>query len=79
MNPDIRKPVSFAARSISALALSVALGFGISTAASADELDAKRLVKTMSEFLAAQQALSFSYDATLEVVTPEDQIIALAS
>jgi len=79
MNPDIRKPVSFAARSISALALSVALGFGISTAASADELDAKRLVKTMSEFLAAQQALSFSYDATLEVVTPEDQILALAS
>jgi hypothetical protein len=52
---------------------------GLSTSASADEADAKRLLKAMSEFLAAQQALSFSYDATLEVVTPEDQILGLAS
>ena len=79
MNPDTRKPVNFAARSISTLALSVAIALGLSTPASAGELDAKRLVKAMSEFLAAQQALSFNYDATLEVVTPEDQILALAS
>ena len=61
------------------LALSVALALGISTHASADEADAKRLLKGMSDYLAAQQALSFSYDATLEVVTAEDQILGLAS
>lgn len=79
MNPGLRKPVNFSGRSIPALALSVALGLGISTSASADEADAKRLVKAMSEYLGAQQALSFDFDATLEVVTPEDQTLALAS
>jgi hypothetical protein len=79
MNSDARKPATSAGRSIPALALSVALGLGVSANVSADELDAKRLVKAMSEFLAAQQALSFSYDATLEVVTPDDQILGLAS
>ena len=79
MNQDVRKPFSFSVRSFSVLALSVALGIGLSTSASADEADAKRLLKAMSDYLAGQQALSFSYDATLEVVTPEDQILGLAS
>ncbi len=79
MNPDVRKPVNFSIRSVPVLALSVVLALGISTSASADEADAKRLLKGMSDYLAAQQALSFSYDATLEVVTPEDQILGLAS
>ncbi|WP_291992985.1 DUF2092 domain-containing protein [Candidatus Accumulibacter sp. ACC003] len=79
MNPDVRKPVNFSKRSLPVLALSVALALGISTRANADEADAKRLLKGMSDYLAAQQALSFSYDATLEVVTPEDQILGLAS
>lgn len=79
MNPYVRKPVGFPVRSISVVAFSVALGLGISTCASADEADAKRLLKGMSDYLAAQQALSFSYDATLEVVTPDEQIIGLAS
>jgi hypothetical protein len=50
-----------------------------STVATADEADAKRLLKAMSDYVAAQQDLSFDYDATLEVVTPEDQILGLAS
>jgi hypothetical protein len=79
MNPDVRKPVNFSRRNIPVLALSVALALGISTRASADEADAKRLLKSMSDYLATQQALSFSYDATLEVVTPEEQILGLAS
>ncbi|EXI79894.1 MAG: Outer membrane lipoprotein-sorting protein [Candidatus Accumulibacter appositus] len=79
MNSDARKTATSAGRSVPALALSIALGLGVSASVSADELDAKRLVKAMSEFLAAQQALSFSYDATLEVVTPDAQILGLAS
>nr|WP_245754504.1 DUF2092 domain-containing protein [Candidatus Accumulibacter aalborgensis] len=61
------------------MTLSAVLAVGISTRANADEADAKRLLKGMSDYLAAQQAFSFSYDATLEVVTPEDQILGLAS
>ncbi len=45
----------------------------------ADAANAKRLVKAMSDYLAAQQAISFDYDATLEVITKEDQKLALAS
>jgi len=45
----------------------------------ADEEDAKRLLKAMSDYLAAQQAISFDYDATLEVITKDKQKLALAS
>jgi hypothetical protein len=79
MNLSVRNVLQFSARSLSVLALSVALGLGLSTGASADEADAKRLLKAMSDYLAAQQTLSFSYDATLEVVTAEDQILGIAS
>jgi len=45
----------------------------------AEAESAKRLLKAMSDYLAAQQAIAFDYDATLEVVTKEDQKLALAS
>jgi len=35
----------------------------------ADEADAKRLLKSMSDYLAVQNSISFQYDAVLEVVT----------
>ena len=41
--------------------------------------EAKRLLKAMSDFLAAQTAMSFDYDATLGVVTQDYQKLALAS
>ena len=44
-----------------------------------DSAQAKELLKSMSEYLAKQQAISFSYDATLEVVTNDKQKLALAS
>ena len=44
-----------------------------------DSAEAKRLLKAMSDYLAAQPALSFDYDAALEVVTNDDQRLALAS
>jgi hypothetical protein len=45
----------------------------------AEAENAKGLLKAMSDYLATQQAISFDYDATLEVVTQEDQKLALAS
>ena len=71
--------VNRSARSLSAVALSLMMMLGTSMTASADEADAKRLLKAMSDYLAAQQAISFAYDAILEVVTKDEQILALAS
>lgn len=48
-------------------------------AALADEAQAKQLVKAMSDYLTAQKAISFEYDTTLEIVTEDEQKLALAS
>lgn len=45
----------------------------------ADSPEAKKLLKAMSDYLAAQKALSFAYDANLQVVTNTDQKLGLAS
>jgi len=74
-----RMPVNLTVRSLSGVALSLMLLLGLSVKANADEADAKRLLKDMSDYLAAQQAISFDYDAILEVVSKDDQILALAS
>ena len=52
---------------------------GTSVAVQADEADAKRILKSMSDYVGAQTALSFEYDAVLEVTTVDDQVLALAS
>jgi hypothetical protein len=49
------------------------------SAAHADEAQAKSLFKAMSDYLAAQKAISFAFDSTLEVVTDQDQKLGLAS
>ena len=46
---------------------------------SADEADAKRILKAMSDYMTAQKAISFGFDTTFEVVTTEGQKLALAS
>jgi hypothetical protein len=74
-----RMLVTRSVRSLSAFTLSSLLMLGTSMTASADEADAKRLLKAMSDYLVAQQAISFAYDAVLEVVTKDEQILALAS
>jgi len=66
-------------RSLSAMALSLTVSLGTSMSVNADEEDAKRLLKAMSDYLVAQQAISFEYDATLEVITKDEQTLALAS
>ncbi len=44
-----------------------------------DSAEAKKMLKAMSDYLAAQKAISFEYNGTLEVVTNDDQKLALAS
>jgi hypothetical protein len=43
------------------------------------ETGAKALLKAMTEYVAAQKAISFDYDASLEVVTSDDQKLTLAA
>jgi hypothetical protein len=47
--------------------------------ANADEPAAKALVKSMSDYMAAQKAISFSFDTDLEIITKDKQKLALAS
>jgi len=74
-----QKFLKTAAASISAVALALIVGLAAPSGANADEADAKSLLKAMSDYMAAQTAISFGYDATLEVVTSDDQKLALAS
>jgi len=59
--------------------LSLAVGLAAPSGAQADEADAKKLLKAMSDYMAAQHAISFGFDATLEVITKDNQKLALAS
>ncbi|MCV3244083.1 DUF2092 domain-containing protein [Mesorhizobium sp. ZC-5] len=77
MNRATRK--SFAqAIAASAVALVLTIGLGPS-ATVADEAEAKTLLKTMSDYLAAQKSISFAYDTNLEIVTKDHQKLLLAS
>lgn len=73
------KSVKLFGRWISAVALSLIVLLGTAAGVSADEADARRILKAMSNFMGAQKSLSFEFDATLEVVTTDEQILALAS
>jgi len=64
---------------VARITLFLIVGLAVPSMVFADVTDAKRLLKAMSDHLAAQKALSFEYDAALEIVTTEDQKIALAS
>ena len=79
MKKMAQRLVSPLGRGAFTLALSLAVGLGTSAGVNADEADAKRLLKAMSDYMAAQKALSFEYDVTLEVVTADEQKLALAS
>ncbi|MCB1486203.1 MAG: DUF2092 domain-containing protein [Bauldia sp.] len=53
-------------------------GFGVAPA-SADDGQARELLKEMSDYLAAQQVISFTYDSDIEVVTTDLQKLDFAS
>jgi len=67
------------AGSFAVSAAALALVVGLAASARADEADAKKLLKAMSDYLAAQTAISFAYDTNLEVVTKDHQKLLLAS
>jgi len=79
MNISARKWMRNAAYSVSPVALSLVFMLVASGTVRADEADAKRLLKSMSDYLAAQKSISFQYDAVLEVVTADVQKLGLAS
>jgi hypothetical protein len=62
-----------------ALALVATAGTVNLSASRADEANAKSLLKAMSDYLGAQKALSFDYDSNLEIVSTQQQKIALVS
>ncbi len=64
---------------VSAVALALMAGITTSTGTVADESQAKSLLKAMADYVGAQKAISFDYDANLEVVTTDRQKLALAS
>jgi hypothetical protein len=69
-----------AASGIPALAaLAVSIAIAAAPSARADEAFADQRLKAMSGYLAGQSALSFTYDAALEVVTTEEQKLQLTS
>jgi hypothetical protein len=57
----------------------LALCLAASSAALADENDAKALLKGMSDYLASQKTISLSYDSVYEVVTKDKQKLQLAN
>lgn len=67
------------ARWCAGILLATSAAFGAVTAASADENDARALLKAMSDYMGAQQAVSFAYDSSLAVVTSDLQKIEFAS
>jgi len=56
-------------RLIAVLCLLAAAGTANLSAGHADEANAKSLLKAMSDYLAAQKAVSFDYDSNLEIVS----------
>jgi hypothetical protein len=79
MKKTSSKSVKMFVRCLSAVALSLIILLGTSAGAKAAEADAKRILKSMSDYMASQKSLSFGFDATLEVVTKDEQKLALAS
>lgn len=73
------KGFTLSAGGVLTAALTLALGAMPAVRVNADEAQARELVKAMSDYLAAQDRLAFAYDATLEVVTKEDQKLGIAS
>ena len=64
---------------IIAIALASSIALTTPLEARADESAAKALVKAMSDYMAAQKAISFSFDTDLKIVTKDKQKLALAS
>jgi hypothetical protein len=79
MRTIIPKAAGSSAATICAAALALMLVPMTPFEARAGEVDPKSLLKAMSDYLAAQQSISFGYDTNYEVVTKDHQKLVLAS
>src|SRR5262249_6448453 len=79
MQYTVRKVTRNATTVATVVALGGVVGMAYMSAVHADATHAKSLLKAMSDYLAAQQAISFEYDTTLEIVTRQNQKLGLAS
>ena len=79
MDTAVRKLARNLGASLGLGALALLIGSGLSIDARAGEAEARSLFKAMSDYLAAQKAISFKFDTNLEVVTKEEQKLGLAS
>ena len=79
MKKKARTLMKNSVRRMSAVVLSLSYVLGTSVGVRADEADAMRLLKAMSDYVSAQNGVSFAYDASLEIVTTDEQRLALAS
>src|SRR5262245_65080406 len=79
MQYTVRKVTRDAKTWATVFAVVAIVGMAPMSAVRADETHAKSLLKAMSDYLAAQQAISFEYDTTLEIVTTQKQKLGLAS
>jgi hypothetical protein len=75
----VRKLARNSAAAIPAAGLALSLSLAMPVGASAGEAEAKSLLKALSDYLAAQQMISFGYDTNLEVVTKDQQKLLFAS
>jgi hypothetical protein len=78
MQKTLAKFKSHAKTGVAVLAL-VTAGLTNMSTARADEAQAKSLFKAMSDYMAAQKAISMDIDSNLEVVTQDGQKLALVS
>jgi hypothetical protein len=60
-------------------ALTLLAWSAMSTGTVADETQARRILKSMTDYVGAQKTISFDYDANLEIVTTDRQKLSLAS
>lgn len=67
-----------ATKFVVAFALANVIGLS-SVRADEQKSDPKAMFKEMSDYMTSQKAISFNYDTNLEIVTPENQKLGLAS
>ena len=66
-------------RTIAALALTIGMAVAASPASAQTSEDAPKILKAMTDYVAAQTNISATYDADIEVITPQLQKIQFTS
>jgi hypothetical protein len=79
MQSVVRRSTRNAKMWAAVLALAVTVAMASMPASHADDAQTKALFKAMSDYLAAQTAISFEYDSTFEIVSNQNQKLAVAS